>query len=99
MFILQLVETPNEIGSYINILETYTNLGPILDMLVVDIEKQGQGQLITCSGGHKNGTLRIIRSGIGIQESANIELTGIKCKKQQNLNLTLNDLSINVKNK
>lgn len=73
-----MIDIPNENGSYVNILETYTNLGPILDMLVVDIEKQGQGQLITCSGGHKNGTLRIIRSGIGIHENANIELPGVK---------------------
>jgi DNA damage-binding protein 1 len=39
-----LIDSPNESGSYIDILETYTNLGPILDMLIVDIEKQGQGQ-------------------------------------------------------
>jgi hypothetical protein len=42
----KLTETANENGSYITILETYTNLGPILDMLVVDIQKQGQGQVI-----------------------------------------------------
>ena len=40
-----MTDQPNENGSYINILETYTNLGPILDMLIVDIEKQGQGQV------------------------------------------------------
>ncbi len=39
------MENANDNGSYINTLETYTNLGPILDMLVVDIEKQGQGQV------------------------------------------------------
>lgn len=76
--LIKLTEQPNENGSYIQTLETYTNLGPILDMLIVDIEKQGQGQLITCSGGHKNGSLRIIRNGIGIHESANVDLPGIK---------------------
>ena len=76
--LIKLCEQKNENDSYVNVLETYTNLGPILDMLVVDIEKQGQGQLITCSGGHRNGSLRIIRSGIGIQENANVELPGIK---------------------
>lgn len=49
-----------------------------MDMLVVDIEKQGQGQLITCSGANRNGSLRIIRSGIGIHESANVEVPGVK---------------------
>ena len=76
--LIKLVDSPKENGAYIDILETYTNLGPILDMLIVDIEKQGQGQLITCSGGHRNGSLRIIRSGIGIHEMANVELAGIK---------------------
>lgn len=76
--LIKLTEYPAENGSYVQTLETYTNLGPILDMLIVDIEKQGQGQLITCSGGHKNGSLRIIRNGIGIHESANVDLPGIK---------------------
>lgn len=76
--LIKLVEQPNEHGNYVNTLETYTNLGPILDMLIVDVEKQGQGQLITCSGGHRNGSLRIIRNGIGIHESANVDLPGIK---------------------
>ena len=76
--LIKLTNQPNDQNSYITTLETYTNLGPILDMLIVDIEKQGQGQLITCSGGQKNGSLRIIRNGIGIHESANVELPGIK---------------------
>ena len=76
--LIKLVDSPKENGTFIDTLETYTNLGPILDMLIVDIEKQGQGQLITCSGGHRNGSLRIIRSGIGIHEMANVELSGIK---------------------
>lgn len=76
--LIKLTDQPNEAGSFVTVLETYTNLGPILDMLVVDIQKQGQGQLITCSGASKNGSLRIIRSGIGIQEMANIELPGVK---------------------
>ena len=32
------------------VMETFTNLGPIVDMCVVDLERQGQGQLVTCSG-------------------------------------------------
>uniref|UniRef100_A0A069DXU2 Putative splicing factor 3b subunit 3 n=1 Tax=Panstrongylus megistus TaxID=65343 RepID=A0A069DXU2_9HEMI len=67
-----------ETGSYVTIMETFTNLAPIVDMVVVDLERQGQGQLVTCSGGFKEGSLRIIRNGIGIQENATIELAGIK---------------------
>lgn len=76
--LIKLNAEPDEFGSYIDILETFTNLGPIVDMVVVDLEKQGQGQLVTCSGAFKEGTLRIIRNGIGIQEHASIDLQGIK---------------------
>jgi len=65
-------------GSYVQVMETFTNLGPIVDMVVVDLEKQGQGQLVTCSGAFKEGSLRIIRNGIGINEHASIDLPGIK---------------------
>lgn len=65
-------------NSNVTVLDTYTNLGPIVDMCVVDLERQGQGQLVTCSGAFKEGSLRIIRNGIGIQEHASIDLPGIK---------------------
>jgi DNA damage-binding protein 1 len=39
---------------------------------------QGQGQLVTCSGCYKEGSLRIIRNGIGIHELASIDLPSIK---------------------
>ena len=65
-------------GSYVSVVDTFTNLGPILDMVVVDLERQDQGQLVTCSGGFKEGSLRIIRNGIGIHELASIDLAGIK---------------------
>lgn len=68
----------NENGTYVVPMETFTNLGPIMDICVVDLERQGQGQLITCSGSFKEGSLRIIRNGIGIQEHACIDLPGIK---------------------
>uniref|UniRef100_A0A8C3U8F3 DNA damage-binding protein 1 n=1 Tax=Catharus ustulatus TaxID=91951 RepID=A0A8C3U8F3_CATUS len=46
----------NEQGSYVVAMETFTNLGPIVDMCVVDLERQGQGQ----NGLGWKGTLRII---------------------------------------
>jgi len=67
-----------ETGSFIDILETYDNLGSIVDMCVVDLDRQGQGQIVTCSGAYHNGSLRVIRNGIGIQEEASIELPGMK---------------------
>ena len=56
--------------SYVEILETYPNLGPIVDFAAVDLDGHGQGQAVTCSGVAKDGTLRIIRNGVGIEEQA-----------------------------
>ncbi|CAH0552007.1 unnamed protein product [Brassicogethes aeneus] len=76
--LIKLNTKADEFGSYVTVMESFTNLAPILDMCVVDLERQGQGQLVTCSGAFKEGSLRIIRNGIGIQEHASIDLPGIK---------------------
>lgn len=47
-------------------LERYPNIGPILDLCFV--RNGNVGQVITCSGGYKDGSLRVIKSGIGITE-------------------------------
>ncbi|XP_060805090.1 DNA damage-binding protein 1 [Amyelois transitella] len=70
--------TRDETSQYVQPMESFTSLAPIVDMCVVDLERQGQNQLITCSGAFKMGSLRIIRNGIGIQEQASIDLPGIK---------------------
>ena len=31
---------PDEFGSYVTIVDSFTNLGPIVDMVVVDLERQ-----------------------------------------------------------
>ena len=113
-------------------METFQNIGPILDMSVVDLDKQGQDlvrmsvyliilsiiprymyvyihtlplsrplllslfplpslslslslslspsslQIVSCSGCGKDGSLQVIRSGIGINEAASIDLAGVK---------------------
>ncbi|KAL8139852.1 hypothetical protein V2J09_005873 [Rumex salicifolius] len=69
---------PDAKGSYVEVLEKYVNLGPIVDFCVVDLERQGQGQVVTCSGAYKDGSLRVVRNGIGINEQASVELQGIK---------------------
>jgi len=67
--LIQLNETKDEeTNSYLELLESHTNLGPIIDMAVVDLDRQGQGLVVTCSGASKDGSLRIVRNGIGIEE-------------------------------
>lgn len=76
--LIRITTEPDKEGSLVQVCETYTNLGPILDMCLVDLEKQGQGQLVTCSGHYKDGSLRIIRNGIGINERSFMDLPDIK---------------------
>ena len=61
------------------VLERYVNLGPIVDFCVVDLERQGQGQVVTCSGAYKDGSLRIVRNGIGINEQ--VSVVKLSCQK------------------
>ncbi|KAF1757786.1 hypothetical protein GCK72_014242 [Caenorhabditis remanei] len=72
--LIRLMPTPSG-GSYSVVLETYSNIGPIRDMIMV--ESDGQAQLVTCSGAEKDGSLRVIRNGIGIEELASVELAGV----------------------
>ncbi|XP_065647466.1 DNA damage-binding protein 1 isoform X2 [Hydra vulgaris] len=95
--IVKLNTEPDKKGSFITILRSFTNLGPILDMCVVDLERQGQDQLVTCSGAFKDGSLRIIRNGIGINELASIDLPGIMglwCLKVNSINSDLHDTMV-----
>uniref|UniRef100_A0A6B2KWM0 DNA damage-binding protein 1 n=1 Tax=Arcella intermedia TaxID=1963864 RepID=A0A6B2KWM0_9EUKA len=71
-------EKDPETGQLIQIIENFTNLGPIVDFCVVDMDMQGQGQIVTCSGKYKDGSLRVVRNGVGINEIAQIPLPGIK---------------------
>lgn len=76
--LVKLMTEPDEDGSYLQLLDTFTNLGPIVDFRVVDLERQGQGQIVTCSGAYDDGTIRVVRSGIGINEQASVEMPGVK---------------------
>lgn len=48
--LIKLNKKPDQYGSHITVLDTFMNLGPIVDMCVIDLERQGQGQVVTCSG-------------------------------------------------
>ena len=65
-------------STYIEPIEEYQNIGPILDFTLVDAEKQGQAHIVACSGAFKDGSLRVVRNGIGIEEEAALEMEGIK---------------------
>ncbi|KIH54852.1 CPSF A subunit region, partial [Ancylostoma duodenale] len=75
--LVRLTSQPHaENNSFVQILQTFTNLAPIRDIAVMECD--GQNQIITCSGAFKEGSLRIIRNGIGIDEAASVDIPGVK---------------------
>lgn len=89
-------------NNHVQVLDVHTNIGPIVDMVVVNHDTKStessttgdcnslvevdsnvtgasaQSQVVTCSGAYKDGSIRIIKSGIGFQEQAELEIPGIK---------------------
>ena len=61
----------------LQLVTTFTNIAPVTDFCLVDIDNHGQGQLVTCSGAYKDGSLRIIHSGIGVEDLASLNLRGL----------------------
>ncbi|KAK4237342.1 hypothetical protein C8A03DRAFT_34715 [Achaetomium macrosporum] len=64
---------------FLQLVQTLPNIGPILDFTIMDLgnrdESQlgneyssGQARIVTCSGGYKDGTLRSVRSGVGLED-------------------------------
>ncbi|KIJ59461.1 hypothetical protein HYDPIDRAFT_177805 [Hydnomerulius pinastri MD-312] len=60
----------NCVGSYILEVESFKNLAPIVDAVLVDTDNSGQNEIVTCSGGRNTGSLKVVRSGADFQESA-----------------------------
>ena len=55
-----------------------TNLAPISDFLILPPNHPQAGSLITCSGGFGQGTLRVVRQGVGIEDYAAVDFEGIR---------------------
>ncbi|KAI0720554.1 CPSF A subunit region-domain-containing protein [Cerioporus squamosus] len=68
----------NAKGTFLEVLQTYDNIAPIMDAVLEDIDGSGQPQVITCSGARNTGSLRVIRSEADFQETARLQgLSGI----------------------
>jgi len=76
--LLSLSTEAHEDGSYFSELARWENLGPIVDFAVLDPEGQGQGQVVTCSGTRRDGSIRVVRSGVAFDERASLPLPGVK---------------------
>ena len=72
----------------IEVVDTLTNLAPISDFAVLGLEvggeevhqySSGQTTIMTCSGGFQNGSLKSVRSGVGMEELGILgEMPGVR---------------------
>lgn len=71
-------------NTYLEVLDEYTNLGPIPDFDLVPTaptltdDQHVQSQVVTASGFSKLGSIRVVRNGIGMNEYASVEIPGIQ---------------------
>ncbi|EPQ54734.1 hypothetical protein GLOTRDRAFT_116530 [Gloeophyllum trabeum ATCC 11539] len=57
-------------GTYVQELQSWQNVAPIIDAVVADVDGSGQRTIVTCSGGKSTGSLRVIRNGADFHELA-----------------------------
>jgi DNA damage-binding protein 1 len=66
-------------GGTIEVVQTFPNIGPILDFTIMDMGNRsgdgqtneyssGQARIVSGSGAYKDGSLRSVRSGVGMEE-------------------------------
>ncbi|KAG6333787.1 hypothetical protein ID866_5298 [Astraeus odoratus] len=60
----------NGSGCYLLQLESFNNLAPIVDAVLVDVDNTGQKEIVTCSGGRNTGSLKVVRRGADFREAA-----------------------------
>lgn len=67
----------------LEVVQTFSNIAPILDLTIMDLGRgtdagqvsefsSGQARLVTASGAWQNGTIRSVRSGVGMEELGSI---------------------------
>ncbi|CAK7273885.1 hypothetical protein SEPCBS119000_005887 [Sporothrix epigloea] len=69
---------PEKRHKFCHLVQTFPNIGPILDLTIMDMGNQidgkaneyasGQARIVTGSGVHKDGSLRSVRSGAGLED-------------------------------
>eukprot|EP00042_Codosiga_hollandica_P058516 m.883598 g.883598 ORF g.883598 m.883598 type:complete len:1092 (+) comp59884_c0_seq2:68-3343(+) len=76
--VIKLSTTEVADGRFFEELASFSNIGPIIDMCVMELDRKGQTQVVTCSGARQDGSLRIIRNGIGILEGATLDMPSLQ---------------------
>ncbi|KAI8912782.1 CPSF A subunit region-domain-containing protein [Gorgonomyces haynaldii] len=70
--LLSLSADPDEEGQFLSVLQTLPNMAPITDFCVV--KNENSSEIVACTGADASGSLKIINSGIGIEQVGEIGL-------------------------
>ncbi|KAI8064743.1 CPSF A subunit region-domain-containing protein [Gongronella butleri] len=62
----------------INDVQEFANLSPITDFCLFDLDKQGRHTMVCTSGVHRDGSLRVVQSGLGFLERAVMPIFGVQ---------------------
>ncbi|CDW56603.1 DNA damage-binding protein 1 [Trichuris trichiura] len=77
-YLLNIMDDTNTINpDCVKVIEEFSNLGPIVDMLLVDLEYQEQKQIVVCTGHPGGGSLHVVSSGICVKELFQAKLPGV----------------------
>ncbi|KAF1745402.1 hypothetical protein MXB_5715 [Myxobolus squamalis] len=87
--LIQLNKKPVD-NAYFTVLETYANIGPIIDMELFDAKSQDWPRMITCSGCDKWGSLRVLTNGIEIDEICALPFSRFKSAFPLKLSMNCN---------
>ncbi|KAF4605198.1 hypothetical protein EYR40_003981 [Pleurotus pulmonarius] len=80
----RIISNTNE---HLQVVDSWKNIAPISDAELVDLDGNGQKQVVTCSGGKATGSLNVVRNGADFRELAAVTgleyLVGVWPIKQQ----------------
>ncbi len=75
---MQIDESESERSQGFIALDSWTNIAPVRDLCVVKQEGSDDSLIVTASGMASSGSLRIVKSGVGMEELAFVEgVTGV----------------------
>ncbi|KAG0745943.1 hypothetical protein G6F57_002896 [Rhizopus arrhizus] len=71
--LIQLIKGQEKSKYTVNVLSTYSCLGPIVDFCLYDYNKQGKQTMACCAGVEKDASIRIVENGIGFSKKYTLD--------------------------
>ncbi|KAL0094654.1 CPSF A subunit region-domain-containing protein [Phycomyces blakesleeanus] len=74
--LIKLSKNAYNVSSF-DVIEEYPSLAPITDFCLFDLDKQGMKTMVCCSGVENDGSLRMVRGGIGFSKEFAVPMKGV----------------------